>query len=111
MSHPGLSSFNPLAAHPFTAAGSIEGSPIQTPTPPEDSLLFSSMPRSMSSSPSVSPLEAPDRPAYAPQTIAPKPIPSYVPQGVFEQYDRGRVTPDLVIRKKLNNWGTQRVFR
>ncbi|KAG9122509.1 hypothetical protein FRC07_001068 [Ceratobasidium sp. 392] len=106
MSYPELSSFNPLAAHPFTAAGSADSTPFRSPTPPEDSLLFSSIPRSASQSPAVTPLEVPERPTYAP-----KPIPSYVPRGVFEQYDRGRVTPDLVIRKKLNNWGAQRTSR
>ncbi|KAG9100657.1 hypothetical protein FS749_013893 [Ceratobasidium sp. UAMH 11750] len=104
LSHPELFSFNPLASHPFTAGGSVDCTPIiQTSTPPEDSLLFSSVPRSASSSPEVSPLEVLDQPIFAP-----KPIPSYVPRGVFEQYDRGRVTPDLVIRKKLNNWSIQR---
>ncbi|KAG8738168.1 hypothetical protein FRC12_016858 [Ceratobasidium sp. 428] len=106
MPHPELSSFNPLAAHPFTAAGSVDTIPARASTPPEDSLLFSSVPRSASHSPVVTPLEVPGRPTYAP-----KPIPSYVPQGVFEQYDRGRVTPDLVIRKKLNNWGAQQASR
>ncbi|KAG8739039.1 hypothetical protein FRC10_006234 [Ceratobasidium sp. 414] len=106
MLHPELFSFEPLATHPFTAGGTADSTPIQTSAPPEDSLLFSSVPRSASHSPMVTPLEVPDRPTYAP-----KPIPSYVPQGVFEQYDRGRVTPDPVIRKEFNNWGAPRGSR
>ncbi|KAF8610308.1 hypothetical protein BDV93DRAFT_12834 [Ceratobasidium sp. AG-I] len=108
MSHPELSSFNPFAPHPFTSGGVSPGaSPIQTSTPLE---FHAPMPtsgiQSGSGSPAVSPLNAPLPPTHASQQA-----PSFASPRVFEQYDRGRVTPDLVIRKSLNNWGAQRSFR
>lgn len=41
---------------------------------------------------------------------APQPTPKASPP-VFERYDRGSVTPELVIRKAINTWGARPSFR
>ncbi|EUC61760.1 ubiquitin-conjugating enzyme E2 D/E, putative [Rhizoctonia solani AG-3 Rhs1AP] len=103
MSHPQLSSFDPFAAHPFTSGGTPPGgSPLQTPTLRAQDTLPSPDIRSPSQSPVSSPMDMP--PAFI---HAPKPTFKSPAQAVFEQYDRGRVTPDLVVRQKINSWSIQ----
>jgi hypothetical protein len=62
--------------------------------------------RSPSRSPVVSPMNIPAAPIHAPQ-----PATTFASRQVFERYDRGRVTPDLVVRRKINTWGAQPSFR
>ncbi|GAB1517832.1 hypothetical protein RhiTH_000885 [Rhizoctonia solani] len=106
MSHPQLASFDPFAAHPFTSGGTPpELSPLQTPVAWGQDML-PTPPRSPSQSPAPSPMDMPEVPIYAP-----KPTFKIAGQGVFEQYDRGCITPDLVVRKKINTWAVQPSYR
>ncbi|KDN42159.1 hypothetical protein RSAG8_07017, partial [Rhizoctonia solani AG-8 WAC10335] len=94
-----LSSFDPFAAHPFTSGGTPpETSPVQTPTLRGQDAL----PTPEAQSPASSPMDMPPVPIHAP-----RPTFKLAPQSVFEQYDPGRVTPDLVVRKKINYWSIQ----
>ncbi|CAE6404517.1 unnamed protein product [Rhizoctonia solani] len=90
MSHPQLASFDPFAAHPFTSGGAPQELSVKTPIAWGQDML-PTPPRSPSQSPVSSPMDMPEAPLYAP-----KPTYKIAAQGVFEQYDRGRVTPDLV---------------
>ncbi|KAF8682758.1 hypothetical protein RHS04_02219 [Rhizoctonia solani] len=106
MSHPQLASFDPFAAHPFTSGGTPpELSPLQTPVAWGQDML-PTPPRSPSQSPAPSPMDMPEVSIYAP-----KPTFKIAGQGVFEQYDRGCITPDLVVRKKINTWAVQPSYR
>ncbi|KAH7340973.1 hypothetical protein B0J17DRAFT_341001 [Rhizoctonia solani] len=102
MSHPQLSSFDPFAPHPFTSGGtSLEQSPTLRGQDMPPTLEV----RSPSQSPVSTPMDMPAVPLHAPKPTV------KIPTRVFEQYDRGRITPDLVVRRQINAWTVQPSFR
>lgn len=105
MSSPDLSSFNPHGAeYSFMLGGTPpQQSPSQSPMQEHDRRLPASGAQSLSQSPATSPLSAP-KPIHAP-------VPTPASRQVFERYDRGCLTPDLVLRGPINNWGAQPLSR
>ncbi|KAB5594095.1 hypothetical protein CTheo_2432 [Ceratobasidium theobromae] len=101
MSRDELTSFNPFAPHHFTSGGTLQQA---SPTMQEDKVLPTPESRSPSRSPVIPPMNI-LAPVHAPQ-----PTPKASPP-VFERYDRGSVTPELVIRKAINTWGARPSFR